>query len=187
MADETAADVLLVDLELRQFLRLHGDAYAVWNHRDDLRSAGYLAVVETRRRFDDARGVPFAGFARQRIRGAFLDYLRSLDTVSRDHRRNLRTGATDEPPPRLVAETAAADVASADESPEEQLDRLRRAARVREALASLSPKLREFYQLRIVEGKTLSEIAARYGFTEVRACQIHVKMVQRLRAASSAR
>jgi RNA polymerase sigma factor for flagellar operon FliA len=51
--------------------------------RDELVSAGTLALVLAARGFDPARGVPFAHFAAMRIRGAITDELRTWDWASR--------------------------------------------------------------------------------------------------------
>ncbi|MDF1603587.1 sigma-70 family RNA polymerase sigma factor [Nocardioides sp. YIM 152315] len=58
--------------------------------RDDLRSAGLVALVAASRAFDPDLGVPFAAYAAQRIRGALLDELRSVDWASRSVRRKGR-------------------------------------------------------------------------------------------------
>ncbi|RLV48792.1 FliA/WhiG family RNA polymerase sigma factor [Nocardioides mangrovicus] len=58
--------------------------------RDDLTSAGMFALVQAARSFDTARGVPFAGYASTRVRGAILDELRSIDWASRSVRRKAR-------------------------------------------------------------------------------------------------
>lgn len=58
--------------------------------RDDLVSAGMLALVQASRSFDAARGVPFVAFAGRRIRGAILDELREMDWASRSVRRRDR-------------------------------------------------------------------------------------------------
>lgn len=58
--------------------------------RDELTSAGMLALVQAVRGFDPARGVPFPAFARRRIRGAILDELRDMDWASRSVRRRER-------------------------------------------------------------------------------------------------
>lgn len=58
--------------------------------RDDLTSAGFTALVQAARAFDDARGVPFERYAATRIRGAVLDELRSVDWASRSVRRRAR-------------------------------------------------------------------------------------------------
>jgi RNA polymerase sigma factor for flagellar operon FliA len=59
-------------------------------NRDDLLSAGYAALVGAARGFDEERGVPFARFAANRVRGALLDELRGLDWASRSVRRRAR-------------------------------------------------------------------------------------------------
>jgi RNA polymerase sigma factor FliA len=58
--------------------------------RDDLRSAGLVALVAASKAFDPELGVPFAAYASQRIRGALLDELRSVDWASRSVRRKGR-------------------------------------------------------------------------------------------------
>ncbi|WP_182523339.1 sigma-70 family RNA polymerase sigma factor [Nocardioides dongkuii] len=58
--------------------------------RDDLRSAGLVALVKASRTFEPERGVVFAAYASTRIRGALLDELRSVDWASRSVRRRSR-------------------------------------------------------------------------------------------------
>jgi len=58
--------------------------------RDDLTSAGLLALVQAARAFDPERGVPFNRYAATRIRGAIVDELRSVDWASRSVRRRAR-------------------------------------------------------------------------------------------------
>jgi len=43
---------------------------------DDLFSEGLLGLVEAHIRFDPTRGVPFGAYARIRVRGAMLSYVR---------------------------------------------------------------------------------------------------------------
>jgi len=54
---------------------------------DELRSAGYLGLMEAVKRFDPARGVLFGTYAPPRIRGAMLDDLRNTDPVPRLQRQ----------------------------------------------------------------------------------------------------
>jgi RNA polymerase sigma factor for flagellar operon FliA len=60
-------------------------------NRDDLTSAGLLALVQVARSYDPSRGVPLAKFAAHRIRGAILDELRGMDWASRSVRRRQRS------------------------------------------------------------------------------------------------
>ena len=70
--------------------------------RDDLTSAGFTALVQAARSYDESRGVPFARYAATRVRGAILDELRGIDWASRSVRRRARE--LDETRTRLAAE-----------------------------------------------------------------------------------
>jgi RNA polymerase sigma factor for flagellar operon FliA len=59
-------------------------------NRDDLVSAGMLALAMSAKSFDPARGVPFGRFAAIRIRGALTDELRTMDWASRAVRGKAR-------------------------------------------------------------------------------------------------
>jgi len=58
--------------------------------RDDLVSAGQLALVKAARSYDRSTGVPFASYARMRIRGGLTDELRAADWASRGVRSRAR-------------------------------------------------------------------------------------------------
>jgi RNA polymerase sigma factor FliA len=58
--------------------------------RDELVSAGMLALVTSAKSFDASRGVVFARYAAIRIRGALADELRSMDWASRTVRAKAR-------------------------------------------------------------------------------------------------
>lgn len=58
--------------------------------RDDLASAGALALVQAARAYDATTGVPFNRYAAIRIKGAMVDELRSMDWVSRGARQRAR-------------------------------------------------------------------------------------------------
>jgi RNA polymerase sigma factor for flagellar operon FliA len=58
--------------------------------REDLMSAGLMALVQAAQAFDPDRGASFAGYAATRIRGAIVDELRGLDWASRSVRRLAR-------------------------------------------------------------------------------------------------
>lgn len=57
---------------------------------DDLISAGMIGLMEALKRFDACRDVQFKSYAQFRIRGAILDWLRTLDWGSRELRRKAR-------------------------------------------------------------------------------------------------
>ncbi len=58
---------------------------------DDLVQVGMIGLNDALSRFDAAQGVQFETFATQRIRGAMLDELRSIDWLSRSDRRQQRS------------------------------------------------------------------------------------------------
>ena len=57
---------------------------------EDLVHDGVIGLMDALRRFDPSKGVKFQTFAANRIRGAILDALRSLDWVSRGARRRAK-------------------------------------------------------------------------------------------------
>ncbi|TFC52115.1 sigma-70 family RNA polymerase sigma factor [Cryobacterium sp. TmT2-59] len=69
--------------------------------RDDLASAGALALITSADAFDPDLGVPFGAFARRRIIGSFADEMRSNDWATRMARRRIKET-------RAVQETLAA-------------------------------------------------------------------------------
>jgi len=58
--------------------------------RDDLTSAGLLALVTAAKAYDAAHGVPFTRFVAIRIKGALVDALRGLDWATRSVRQRAR-------------------------------------------------------------------------------------------------
>jgi RNA polymerase sigma factor for flagellar operon FliA len=58
--------------------------------REDLSSAGNLALVLAARDYDETTGVPFARYASLRIRGSILDELRGMDWATRGARHRVR-------------------------------------------------------------------------------------------------
>ena len=59
---------------------------------DDLIGAGTIGLIQAVDRFQPSRGLQFATYAKHRIRGAMLDFLREEDPLSRTERRRTRTG-----------------------------------------------------------------------------------------------
>ena len=85
--DLVLANLALVDYAVRELAcRLPGHV-----GREDLVSAGQLALMQAATAFDPTRGVPFPAYARTRIRGALIDELRSVDWASRGVRSRARS------------------------------------------------------------------------------------------------
>lgn len=57
---------------------------------DDLIQVGMMGLMEAAKNFDPCAGVLFETFASQRIRGAMLDELRSVDWMPRNARKHMR-------------------------------------------------------------------------------------------------
>jgi RNA polymerase sigma factor for flagellar operon FliA len=82
--------------------------------REDLENVGLLGLLQALDGYDSERGTPFVSFAYGRIRGALVDYLRSIDALPRERRRklaeahramdSLRQELGDEPSDEHVAE-----------------------------------------------------------------------------------
>jgi RNA polymerase sigma factor for flagellar operon FliA len=60
---------------------------------DDLIGAGTIGLMQAVDRFQLSRGLQFATYAKHRIRGAMLDFLREEDPLSRTERRRTRTAS----------------------------------------------------------------------------------------------
>jgi RNA polymerase sigma factor for flagellar operon FliA len=58
--------------------------------RDDLASAGAVALITAAEAFDPTLGVPFGAYARRRVLGAFADEMRSTDWATRTIRHRIR-------------------------------------------------------------------------------------------------
>lgn len=58
--------------------------------RDDLEGYGIIGLMQAFERYQPEKGLKFETYALSRIRGAALDYLRSLDPMTRGQRKNLK-------------------------------------------------------------------------------------------------
>lgn len=61
---------------------------------ENLEAAGVLGLVEAAQHFDESRGVPFKGFAYNRVRGAILDELRRNCPLSQQMLQQIATVRT---------------------------------------------------------------------------------------------
>jgi RNA polymerase sigma factor FliA len=90
MDDKTAALVEQNLALVEQVVLRVSRTFPAFVDRSELVSAGMLALVQAAQRFDPDRGVPFAGYAAQRVRGAVLDVARSEDWSPRSVRQLAR-------------------------------------------------------------------------------------------------
>lgn len=89
--NKTERNALVVEnLPLVGYLVSEVWAKATHLSRDDLASAGAVALITSADAFDPTLGIPFGAFARKRIVGAFADEMRSSDWASRGARRRIK-------------------------------------------------------------------------------------------------
>ncbi|HEX4458995.1 MAG TPA: sigma-70 family RNA polymerase sigma factor [Polyangia bacterium] len=152
--------------------------------RDELVGLGTLGWAEARQRFDASRGVPFAGFAAARIRGAILDGLRRADTLSRGDRR--RAQRDSQPAlPRIVSDPAeveaAMDRSSDDGDVSDVLAQQEMVDELRTAMTKLPERERLVLLRHFFDDVPMRVIGAELGVTESRVSQIATAAVEKLR------
>jgi RNA polymerase sigma factor for flagellar operon FliA len=103
----------------------------------DLENAGMLGMLQALGSYDPERGTAFASFAYGRIRGALVDFLRTIDCLSRDRRRRVAEAArtTETLQQELGAEPHARQVADRLGVSLRDYDRLRNDAQQRFAMS----------------------------------------------------
>lgn len=60
----------------------------VLSHAEDLESAGISGLIEALDAYDCSKNIQFNTFAYYRIRGSIIDYLRKIDSLPRNQRKN---------------------------------------------------------------------------------------------------
>jgi RNA polymerase sigma factor (sigma-70 family) len=136
---------------------------------DDLVGAGNLALIRAATRYRPAahNGTPFSAYARPIVRGAIYDSVRR-----RNYTENTRPAIS------IDRDERALEVAG-----ETVIDELRRAEKIRLAVAGLPEKLRTVIELHYSDGLKLSEVGPIIGRTPGRASQIHMEAIELLRVA----
>jgi len=173
--DVVAHDLIARHLELAR--RAAGMVYPRVRGRvsfDELRALANAGLAEAADRYDPGRGATFATFAWYRIHGAIRDGLRASSQ---------RRAAA---PPAVVSldslRDRGFDAAGDAPGPGDGLDRARRAARLRVAIAQLPDRPRELVTKHYFEGKSLLEAGAELGVSKSWASRLHAQAVGRLRA-----
>ncbi|WP_461169990.1 sigma-70 family RNA polymerase sigma factor [Arthrobacter sp. Z1-15] len=82
--------LVVENLPLVGYLVSETCAKATHLSRDDLASAGSVALIMSADSFNPELGVPFGAYARRRIIGAFADEMRSVDWATRTARRRIK-------------------------------------------------------------------------------------------------
>lgn len=128
---------------------------------DDLRSAGLEGLLTAARHFEPARNVPFAAYARMRIRGAMLDQVR------RSYRES-----TAEPLTHQQSDPVDLDA---------EVQRRQRADMIRAELERLPVRERSLIAGHDLNGETLTAVGRRLGISLCRASSIRRRGIERLR------
>jgi RNA polymerase sigma factor for flagellar operon FliA len=150
---------------------------------EDLISAGTIGLLNATERFDPSRAVPFAPYAKIRIRGAILDHLRAMDWLPRTTRTAVKAG--DSTTAVVSVEDVRADGFDSFEmetpSPSASLERREQVKKLSAAVSRLRLRNRQILALYYVEELTLKQIGEIFGVSESRVCQLHTEAVQCLR------
>ncbi len=151
---------------------------------DELTSAGTIGLIKAARRFDSERGLQFATYARHRIRGEMLDYLRSLDPLSRGERRTRRQCAAcpeiSGGPTCVSLDMVLTEVSTIRADDEPPMDWISR-TQLTTARHCLSDRENRIIELSFYAGWKNREIARRMGVTEGRISQIRANALAKLR------
>jgi RNA polymerase sigma-B factor len=162
-------DSLVLDhLELvdRCARRFHG-----WGEpHDDLVQAGRIGLLHAARRYDAARGVPFAAYAVPTVLGEMRHHLRDRSTVLRGAR-----GAQ-----RPVLEELEEGWA-ADPSPPAAYERVELRQLLLPQLARLPEDERAVLLLRFLDGLTQDAVADLLGVSQAHVSRLQARALERLR------
>lgn len=138
----------------------------------DLISEGWIALQEAKRRYDPCRGSALSTYAYTRVSGAMRDLI--YRSAPRGYRRQ---GGTGEPLEVSVYEYHDSPVL---DDMEGRVD----LARVLAAVASRRLRSRErTIIIRRAAGEALRPLAAKYGVSRTRVCQIHREAAGKVRIA----
>jgi RNA polymerase sigma factor (sigma-70 family) len=127
-------------------------------HQDDFKSVACMGLVQAANRFQGSRNIPFPAFARRRIRGALLDYQRSIDDVP----QACQVADAVDPSPSLSAHYEATDF-------------------VLGTLQKLSPAQRQVLRSIYLDSKPLTQIADEMQVTRYKVSHLHKAGLTRLR------
>lgn len=121
----------------------------------------YLALVQSAKRFDPARGVDFATFARHRIGGALKDLVHARPPTPSTNQDDV--WERDQGPEKIEAGDAAAEL----------LDRL-------------SPRKAAILRMVYCDGLTQQDAAAKLGISKATACRLHAEAISVARSMTGA-
>jgi len=133
---------------------------------EELRGSGFVGLVKASHAYDGRASTTFRTFAQYRINGAMLDYLRSIDTLSRNERRS---GTVCD---RELVTLDGLDLKRSVRATAEQVLASVQAHQLLDKLNTLDPRFAPITRMRFLEDLNLSEIGAIYHLTEHGVSQI---------------
>jgi RNA polymerase sigma factor for flagellar operon FliA len=150
---------------------------------DDLIGAGTIGLIQAVDRFQPSRGLQFATYAKHRIRGAMLDFLREEDPLSRTERRRARESAAGLSATGYGIQpvTVSLDQISLRRLAAPAQDGFTIRSEVREARRSLSQRENRVIALLYDFGWKSREVAADLHVNESRVSQIKQRAISKLR------
>jgi RNA polymerase sigma factor for flagellar operon FliA len=181
----------------------------------DLVHAGIWGLIRALSAYRPERATTFVAFMRVRVRGAMLDELRHMDRFARLRRQHARRrdAAADRLRARLQREPSDAELAAElglserryrlrfaadqrraaatpdelpDDAAESPADPVDRADLLRRIEASLSPVEWRVLRLHYLDGLSGKEVAKKLRLSPARVCQIHGRVLSRLKARLAA-
>lgn len=137
---------------------------------EELERYGLVGLLKAIDMFDPDRGMPFEPFARQRIRGAISDYLRTLRL------RSAQAADVRAVPPAALLRDAGVEASSSGEDTE-----------IWRAIEALSPSQKLVIGLHYCEGVTLEEIGRVLGISRRGVRALRVEALHSVRTHLSVR
>lgn len=175
--------------------RIHRRVAGMRIPREDLRQSASLGLLEAMSRFDPARGIPFAGYAISRVRGAVFNEVRQFSAgrvspegaVFRERLQSVRGGQQaddDSPLDQLVDEIVGlglaflldGEAAQADAqlcTAQEYAERSLINTRLQRALQRLPERSRLLIHAHYFEHLPFKTLAERLGVSKGRVSQLH--------------
>lgn len=149
---------------------------------DEVVALANAGLAEAARRFDPERGVSFVTFAWYRIHGTIIDGLRRSTRLSRPIARAVSAAQMIYVLSLEALRDGGFDAVLDAPAPPDRIDRARRAARLRAAIARLPDKPRAIVTKHYFEGKSLLAAGAELGLSKSWASRLHAQAVAQLRA-----
>lgn len=162
---------------------------------DEITAAASLGLIQAVEKFDLSRNLKFITYSAQRIRGAIIDWMRSIDHIPRNHRIAIKRGA--EPDVRKLSIDSVRTVSSDEGERVTTLEEVDGALpqdlqhlpefwfwdeeAVREITGWVFGDARTVVELYYLSPLTMKQIGKRLGLSESRVSQIHTKALRKIR------